>query len=57
MDENQAKGMLPGKAAEIIIRAAEGGKQEISVGGKETMILYIKRFFPAMVNKIVSRKH
>ena len=57
MDENQEKGMLPSKLASKVLAAAKAGKQEIYVGGKETLILYIKRFFPALVNGIVSRKH
>lgn len=57
MDENQQNGMEPSLVAKKIIAAAKAGKQEIAVGGKETLVLYIKRWFPGMVNRIVSRKH
>lgn len=57
MDENQEKGMLPAELAKKVLAAAEAGKQEIYVGGKETLILYVKRFLPRLVNGIVRRKH
>jgi dehydrogenase/reductase SDR family protein 7B len=57
MDENQQQGMLPSVLAKKILAAIQSGKQEIYVGGKETLILYIKRFFPGLVNKIVTKKH
>ena len=57
MDENQEKGMPPSKLALQVLSAVKAGKEEIYVGGKETLILYIKRFFPGLVNGIVSKKH
>jgi hypothetical protein len=49
--------MLPPALASKIIAAVKKGKQEINAGGKETLILTIKRFFPNLVNGIVSRKY
>ncbi|MES2646106.1 MAG: SDR family oxidoreductase [Bacteroidota bacterium] len=57
MDKNQETGMLPTVLADRILKAMAAGKQEIYVGGKERLILYIKRFFPALVNGIVRKKH
>jgi dehydrogenase/reductase SDR family protein 7B len=57
MDKNQQEGMLPSQLAGKILAAVKSGKQEIYAGGKETLILYIKRLFPGMVNRIVSKKH
>ncbi len=57
MDKNQETGMLPSVLANKILKAVAAGKQEIYVGGKERLILYIKRFFPALVNGIVRKKH
>jgi short-subunit dehydrogenase len=57
MDENQEKGMDPSLVGKKILAAVKAGKQEIYVGGKETLILYIKRWFPSLVNKIVSKKY
>lgn len=57
MDKNQEQGMLPAELAKKVLAAVAAGKQEISVGGKETLILKIKRFFPGMVNGIVRKNH
>lgn len=57
MDNNQQAGMLPSVLADKVIAAMISGKQEIYVGGKETLILYIKRFFPNLVNGIVRKRH
>jgi dehydrogenase/reductase SDR family member 7B len=57
MDKNQETGMMPAAVANKILSALAAGKQEIYVGGKERLILYIKRFFPGLVNGIVRKKH
>ena len=48
MDPGQAGGMSAEKAAQIITRAISKGKREVLVGRKELLIVYIKRFFPAL---------
>ncbi|MFB0908391.1 MAG: short-chain dehydrogenase, partial [Spirosomataceae bacterium] len=53
MDENQLKGLSAEKCAEKIVDAIKTNKEEISIGGKETLGIYIKRFFPKMLSKIV----
>jgi short-subunit dehydrogenase len=53
MDQNQLKGMAPEKCARLILQATAAGKQEVLIGGKEKMGVYIKRFFPALLARIV----
>lgn len=53
MDENQNHGISPEECANRIINAIENNKQEIYIGKKEVMGVYLKRFFPALLNKIV----
>jgi short-subunit dehydrogenase len=53
MDENQLKGLSAEKCAEKIVDAIKTNKEEIFIGGKETLGIYIKRFFPKMLSKIV----
>jgi short-subunit dehydrogenase len=48
MDPGQAGGMSAEKAAQIITRAISKGKREVLVGRKELLMVYIKRFFPAL---------
>lgn len=57
MDKNQEQGMLPSVLADKILSAIQNGKQEIYVGGKEVMALYIKRFFPRLLANIVRKKY
>jgi short-subunit dehydrogenase len=53
IDETTAKGVPVDKAAEIIGKAAENGKREIAFGGIEKTGLWIKRFFPSLLDKLV----
>ncbi|MCF8296420.1 MAG: SDR family oxidoreductase [Saprospiraceae bacterium] len=56
MDSNQAKGMLPEVLAKKILQAVLKEKEEIWVGGKEILGLYIKRFFPLMISRIIRKQ-
>ncbi len=56
MDENQAQGMLPEVLARKILKAVLKEKEEIWVGGKEILGLYIKRFFPRLISKITRKQ-
>lgn len=55
MDPGQEGGMAPEKAASIIVSAIDNGKREVLVGGRELIMVYVKRFFPALCARI-SRK-
>lgn len=52
MDEGLNKGISPQKAAETIIRGILKNKREILVGGKELIMLYIRRLCPWLFFRI-----
>lgn len=53
LDENQARGMAPDKCAALILRAVANNKQEVVIGGKEIIGVYLKRFFPGLLRRII----
>lgn len=53
MDQNQLKGMSAEKCAQKIFRAITKNKAEVYIGGKEVMGVYLKRFIPSLLNKII----
>ena len=55
MDENQAKGMKASVCAQKILSAVEKGKHEVLIGGKETLGVYMKRFFPGLLWRMVRK--
>ncbi|MGQ1945918.1 SDR family NAD(P)-dependent oxidoreductase [Geofilum sp. OHC36d9] len=55
MDPGQAGGISPEKAARQIIKGLTRERLEIPVGGKELLILRIKRFFPLWHSKLVRK--
>ncbi|MDH5366799.1 MAG: SDR family oxidoreductase [Cyclobacteriaceae bacterium] len=55
MDDAQANGMPAEKCAQIIIKGIEKNKNELLIGGKETLGVYIKRFFPGLFAKIIRK--
>ncbi len=57
MDDATGAGLSPEECASQIIRAIEKEKMEVSIGGKETYALLIKRFFPKLLHRIVKRSN
>jgi short-subunit dehydrogenase len=55
LDDGQAKGVSPGKAADIIIRGIRRDKREILVGRGELMLLHIRRYMPWLFFRIADR--
>ncbi len=55
MDDLQAKGMPVDECAEKIVAAIEGEKEEVYIGGKEVILLYIKRFLPRVFTRIIRK--
>lgn len=55
LDSGQQGGMSAQKAAIKIVRAINNRKPEVLVGGKELVMVYIKRFFPALARKLVRK--
>ena len=48
MDPETASGMKPEDLAKSIIKTIQNKKEELVIGGKEAMGVYIKRFFPKL---------
>lgn len=55
MDEAQDKGMSPDASAKIIFNAIIKQRKEVLVGGKETLAVYLKRFFPSLFARILAK--
>jgi short-subunit dehydrogenase len=52
-DKAIAKGLAPETCAKAILKAIAKGKTEMSIGGPEVMAIYLKRFFPKVVERFV----
>src|SRR5450759_2951366 len=55
MDDGLSKGILPERAAEIIIRGMLKNKREILVGKNELILLHIRRFCPWLFFRIADK--
>jgi len=55
LDKNQEKGMAPEQCAQRILTAVAAGKQEVIIGGKEKLGVYLKRFVPGLFTRIVRK--
>lgn len=55
MDEGQDKGMSAEKSAQIICRGLALEKKEILVGGKEILMVHIRRFLPWLYYRLASK--
>lgn len=54
--EEYRKGMDPEVCAAKILRAAARGREEVLVGGSELATVYLKRFFPTLLSRLI-RSH
>ena len=55
MDDATGKGMSPAECAARIAAALREEKYEVYIGGKETFAVYLKRWFPALLHRVVRR--
>jgi short-subunit dehydrogenase len=55
MDQAQAQGMSPEACAKALFGAMKGKKEEVYIGGKETLAVYLKRFLPGLFSKILRK--
>jgi short-subunit dehydrogenase len=55
MSPGQAKGMAPEKLAQKLLPKIAKQKEEIYIGGAEIWVVYLKRFFPRLLNKMLRR--
>jgi len=53
MDEATGKGMAPEVLARKIVRAVRLEKREVNFGGFEVFAVYLKRFFPGILARVV----
>jgi short-subunit dehydrogenase len=53
MDQAQDQGMSPEACAKQIYRVMKSKKEEVYIGGKETLAVYLKRFLPGLFSKIL----
>lgn len=53
MGKGQQKGMEPGEFAKKLLPKISRKKEEIYIGGTEILGIYLKRFFPRLLNKIL----
>jgi short-subunit dehydrogenase len=57
MDPGIEQGMPADECARRILRGIQSDKKEIVVGAKrEQAVVYLKRFFPTLLAKIISRR-
>lgn len=54
-EERLSKGMDVETCAEKIIKSVKKEKKEVFIGGKEILMVYLKRFFPGWFEKIVRK--
>lgn len=55
MDDGQAGGITPEKAAKQIVRGLRHNRREILVGSSELLMLYIRKYLPALFFRIAGR--
>ena len=53
MDEKTDSGMEPSKLAKIAVKGIANQKEEIYIGGKEILAIYLKRFVPGIFSRIL----
>jgi short-subunit dehydrogenase len=56
MDTNQAQGISAAHCADKILQGVAANKKEIYIGGKEILGIYIKRFFPFLMDNILQKQ-
>lgn len=56
-DPSTKAGMLPEVFAQKVLKAIKNKKQEFTLGGKEKMGVYLKRFFPKLFSNIIKKQN
>ena len=53
MDKTTGAGMSPERLARKIYSAVKKGKSEVYIGGQEIFGIYLKRYFPKILERII----
>ena len=56
MDDNQSNGMDPSEFVRQLLRAVSHQKEEVYIGGAETYGIYLKRFLPGLLSRILRKR-
>lgn len=56
MDPSHVQALSAGECARQIIKAISENKEEVLIGGKELLLVKIRRFFPKLFSKIVRKQ-
>jgi NADP-dependent 3-hydroxy acid dehydrogenase YdfG len=56
MDANQHEGMAPEKLASRLLQAVARQREEVYIGGLEVYGIYLKRFFPTLLSRILRNR-
>ncbi|MVM39073.1 SDR family oxidoreductase [Spirosoma sp. HMF3257] len=56
LDENQEKGMAPDEFAQRLLKAVSSEKEEVYIGGSEIYGIYLKRFLPGLLSRILRNR-
>lgn len=56
MDANQEKGLAADVFARQLLKAVTQQKEEVAIGGQETVGIYLKRFLPGLLSRIVRKR-
>jgi short-subunit dehydrogenase len=56
MDENQQTGMAADEFARQLLKAVSQEKEEVYIGGAETYGIYLKRFLPGLLSRILRNR-
>ncbi len=55
MDQGQAKGISAFSCGKQIVKAIKKQKEEVRIGGKETLAILLKRYFPRLFSRIIRK--
>ena len=55
LDPTHRRGISAERCADVVVRAVANGREEVIVGGRETWGVYLKRFTPWLLSRIVRR--
>jgi short-subunit dehydrogenase len=56
MDESHENAMSADECAKLIIKGIRNNKEEIFIGGKEILMINIRRFFPKLFSKLLRKQ-